>query len=304
MNPKDAISKGPPKPPKPPKPLKPPKPPKAKREPQPANRQQPVPRKDAHADFFIGYKKVPTASRRFFLLSMPLLLAGGTGLGVLLARSQLKPDATNWGKEVITLDGMLVADPYPHLLVANPSAAAGYDAVFLVKRGKYGAQALATGKTGTWVRTSGKLISRHDTASNYMLEATDLQPLAQSARTPPGEASLFSDKTSDLGFHTLRGRIMDSKCYFGVMKPAEGITHKACAALCVRGGIPPFFVPYGEAADRVIVVANEQGIADFEFLLPHILDPVELRGKLVAVNNHYQLHVAAADIRSLVSLNC
>ena len=195
--------------------------------------------------------------------------------------------------------------PRPGRFACRP--AAGYDAVFLVKRGKYGAQTLAAGKTGTWVRASGRLISRYDTRSNYMLEAIDLRPLAQfvqSPRIPQDAASLFSDKTSDLGFHKLRGRIMDSKCYFGVMKPAEGITHKACAALCVRGGIPPFFVPYGEAADRVIVVANEKGEADVEFLLPHILDPVDLRGKLVAVNNHYQLHVAAKDIRSLVSLNC
>ena len=38
---------------------------------------------------------------------------------------------------------------------------------------------------------------------------------------------------------TLRGEIVDSKCFLGVMVPGAGRTHKECASLCVRGGIPP-----------------------------------------------------------------
>jgi hypothetical protein len=37
---------------------------------------------------------------------------------------------------------------------------------------------------------------------------------------------------------TLTGEIVDSKCFLGVMVPGEGVTHRGCAALCLRGGIP------------------------------------------------------------------
>lgn len=41
---------------------------------------------------------------------------------------------------------------------------------------------------------------------------------------------------------TLDGELVDSKCYLGTMKPGDGKTHKSCAILCLRGGIPPLFV--------------------------------------------------------------
>jgi hypothetical protein len=37
----------------------------------------------------------------------------------------------------------------------------------------------------------------------------------------------------------VRGEIVDSKCFLGVMVPGAGKTHKECASLCLRGGIPP-----------------------------------------------------------------
>ena len=44
---------------------------------------------------------------------------------------------------------------------------------------------------------------------------------------------------SDSGAVELTGEIVDSKCFLGVMVPGSGKTHKECASLCLRGGIPP-----------------------------------------------------------------
>jgi len=44
-----------------------------------------------------------------------------------------------------------------------------------------------------------------------------------------------------LGNKKLRGEIIDPKCFFGVMKPGSGKTHKSCAARCLSGGIPAVF---------------------------------------------------------------
>ena len=40
----------------------------------------------------------------------------------------------------------------------------------------------------------------------------------------------------------LRGEIVDSKCYLGVMNPGEGTVHRDCAARCLSGGLPPMLV--------------------------------------------------------------
>ena len=44
---------------------------------------------------------------------------------------------------------------------------------------------------------------------------------------------------SDNGPVELTGEIVDAKCFLGVMVPGSGKTHKECASLCLRGGIPP-----------------------------------------------------------------
>jgi hypothetical protein len=44
---------------------------------------------------------------------------------------------------------------------------------------------------------------------------------------------------------TLVGEVIDPKCHLGAMKPGGGRTHKGCAVLCLRGGVPPMFVSPG-----------------------------------------------------------
>jgi len=46
----------------------------------------------------------------------------------------------------------------------------------------------------------------------------------------------------DLGRWKLAGEICDGKCLAGAMRPGRGLAHKACANLCVAGGVPPVFV--------------------------------------------------------------
>ena len=59
---------------------------------------------------------------------------------------------------------------------------------------------------------------------------------------------------------TLRGEIVDSKCFLGVMVPGEGKTHKDCASLCLRGGIPPAFVVRDrEGRSALLLLVSESG---------------------------------------------
>src|SRR5690349_19376703 len=59
---------------------------------------------------------------------------------------------------------------------------------------------------------------------------------------------------------SLRGEIVDSKCFLGAMRPGNGKTHKACAMLCIAGGVPPMFVTRDSAGrEEYYLLAGPDG---------------------------------------------
>ena len=245
-------------------------------------------------DFFIGYQKTPNRDRRFLLTAAPLLILGIAGFAGFFALSQKKPAASRWGKNSLSLNGRLIKYPYPHLLVANNYAPQGYDTVFLVRQGKSGAQSLVRNTEERYVRIQGKLLTRFDSPSNYLLEATAIEPLKK-------DIFIKGSEERDFGLRRLSGCIIDSKCHYGVMRPVEGITHKSCASLCVRGGIPPFFVPNCAGANKIFLVTDSEGRAQPELFLSYILDAISVQGSLVAVNNYFQFRIQPETIKLLSS---
>jgi len=65
-----------------------------------------------------------------------------------------------------------------------------------------------------------------------------------------------------LGNKKIRGEIIDPKCFFGVMKPGSGKTHKSCAARCLSGGIPA--VAY--TADHIQLKGEISQMADWKII--------------------------------------
>ena len=83
--------------------------------------------------------------------------------------------------------------------------------------------------------------------------------------------------------------IVDSKCFFGVMRPGRGKTHKACAALCIRGGIPPsFWVRDAQGRETILLMTDASGAPLGEEILPLVADPVRATGELVRVGDLVQ----------------
>ena len=81
----------------------------------------------------------------------------------------------------------------------------------------------------------------------------------------------------------LAGEILDAKCWFGAMRPGYGKTHKACAALCARGGLPLAFCQLdvcGDGAEAPLLL-DQYGRPFGREVLPHIADPVVLNGRLI-----------------------
>ena len=85
------------------------------------------------------------------------------------------------------------------------------------------------------------------------------------------------------GAHEIATEILDSKCYLGAMKPGSGEGHRACAILCVRGGIPPMISWLDEAGAAhyaLLTTTDGQPMRDEDTSL--IGEPVVVTGTLTA----------------------
>ncbi len=250
----------------------------------------------ADDDLYIGWAKAPAVDRRFLLLSAPLLLGATTGLGWLVAKNLGDPGAGKWetGATHVVL-GALAMKPYPMIRVADESAAFGVRSVLIVAQGKCTSGLNLADYDGTPVRARGVLIERND---RRMLEV----PLSVNQWIEPIRADLpgvlVDPPMERLGRFALAGQIMDSKCFFGVMRPGRGKTHKACAALCLRGGVPPSFWARDEKGRESVLLMTDAGGGPLgEDILPLVADPVEAQGEIVRVGDLLQFRANAGAFR-------
>ena len=94
----------------------------------------------------------------------------------------------------------------------------------------------------------------------------ELEPasLAFAERSAPSfRSSAAQAETVRVDPVTVKGEVVDSKCFLGVMVPGSGKTHKDCASLCLRGGVPPaLFVRdrAGESALMLLTGASGEAI--------------------------------------------
>jgi hypothetical protein len=208
-------------------------------------------------EFYIGWmQKAPATIARFVQKYLLFLLLVIVSIGIALALNQKKFSAAQFefGKTT-AVKGIYSSLPVPHLLVADKG-----DYIFmpLVGYGKHGAEGIMLELEqekkislenreltlkGTLLYGDGKVLMQVD---------KNEEPLVSVATST---SSLDPDR-KELGHTTLKGEIVDPKCYFGVMKPGEGKPHKDCAIRCISGGIPP-----------VLAITNEKGEKNYVLLL-------------------------------------
>jgi len=89
-------------------------------------------------------------------------------------------------------------------------------------------------------------------------------------------------KPISLGTVRLRGEIVDSKCYLGVMNPGNGKVHRDCAVRCISGGAPPVFVARDASGEtQVLLLVGSDGRALNREVLSFVAEPVEISGEVV-----------------------
>ena len=208
-------------------------------------------------EFYIGWMaKAPKSFAKHIKIVLLILFPVALIVGYVLSTHQKKFSTARFEYGKLTeLTGIYHSKPVPLLKIYDKNREPL--TIPLVGYGKHGAetaimeveeekQVLLNGKEltlkGTLIYGDGKTILQIDKNDKPVVNI--------------GSGSTFSVIERALGLQTVRGEIIDPKCYFGVMKPGEGKVHRDCAIRCILGGIPP-----------VLHVQNEKGESNYYLLV-------------------------------------
>lgn len=230
---------------------------------------------DEPEPFFVGYLPVPRALKRFGWAAAALTLALTSAVAS-LALFQRSPgetlEAPAWSH---TVTGVLRYAPYATLAVPSEDGATVMH-VILAGGGKFGPSGRLREDENEVVTLKGNLFRRDGRA---LLEVGRREE--GGALTDDQHALLASVGHEDLGPVTRRGQIVDSKCYFGRMRPGEGRGHRACAQYCIAGGMAPVLVTHSETGEAThYLLTTEAGRPANEKVLPYVAEPVRVTGNL------------------------
>ncbi|MEX3017553.1 hypothetical protein [Gymnodinialimonas hymeniacidonis] len=240
--------------------------------------------------FFVGYLPCPPGLRLFLLAASLVLFAGAGLLGYAIASTQDDPGdgrlRFDFGPQ--TVIGVLEMTPSPVLHVTQ-----GTDAIpeghtlMLSGQGKNGAVDRAQALEGQLVQATGILLQRGGldmlqlNGGNNFRAADDQSVIPDIPEPEP------------LGRWEITGEICDGKCEAGAMRPGRGISHRACANLCLLGGVPPVFVTTQPIeGEEFLLIAGEGDETTPPALLDYVGLYVTLEGD---VSRHGDLLVLTVD---------
>jgi len=244
--------------------------------------------------FYVGYEpRAPRAIRVHMTVTVVILLGfiAMTAWFAGVNRQSPGPGTFEYGV-ARDFEGRIVEEPFPMLRVARPGTAhatASHSVYTLVVFGKHGAGGAVRGLDGSMVRLRGALIYR-DEQVMLEIEPESIEVLAE---PDPLMTALVPRKLSRV---TLIGEIVDSKCFYGVMKPGNLKPHKACAVRCISGGIPPVLAVSDKQGEmRYFILVSPEGKPINEQILDLVAEPVRVTGRVVAYDNVYFLYTDPAS---------
>ena len=248
-------------------------------------------------EFYVGYlPRMPKRLARFMgaIVFVLLIVAAALSYVVPLLHPD-NPYARSDFRDIRSHEGLLLAHPMPHLIVLRPGAAEGHalSRYFLVGRGKSGPNIDVAALDGKYVKAKGSLIYR---------DAQTLISVKSAEEIPAPELDAIGQAVSSgkLGTYTLRGEIVDSKCFLGTMRPGETKVHRGCAVRCISGGIPPMLlVRDGEGAALSFLLVDSNGSAVNERVLDMVAEPVEITGEVERLGDVFVLKADPASYRRL-----
>ena len=248
------------------------------------------------APFYVGYLPLPAPIRRFLVPWLVANLVLMLGVGVVIAQQQRDAGGGMWDTATpVTFEGVLTMEPYPLLHTTQIGDDASPLTVLPIEMGKRGARQRLAGLAGHRVKLTGFVIQR--TGRVVLGIEAGVAAVEDLGRAPSAAPQI---NISPLGEHTLVGEIIDPQCYLGAMSPGDGKTHKACATLCITGGIPPLFLLRDAAGNTTtyLLMTDEGGPLPPSHY-PYIADAIELRGRVEQRNDMLVFYADFGTLRRL-----
>lgn len=254
-----------------------------------------------NSEFYIGWMaKAPKLIAKHVKIVLLILFPVALIIGYLLATHQKKFSTANFEFGKMTeLTGIYYNKPVPLLKVYDKNREP--ITIPLVGYGKHGAETAImevekekkvslNGKEltlkGTLIYGDGKTILQIDKNNKPVVNI--------------GSGSTYSVIEKDLGTHTIRGEIIDPKCYFGVMKPGEGKVHRDCAIRCILGGIPPVLHVQNEKGEsNYYLIVGPNGEKMNEAVQDVVAEPVSIEAKIVQQDDWIILYTDKEHIKRI-----
>lgn len=248
-------------------------------------------------EFYIGWQdQAPNSYARkirrvvFIILALALLVSAG-----LVLNQQPFANSTFEINRLRTLEGILIKEPIPCLKILTGVDAQGvqqYQRVLLIGFGKHGAQPTIEAMEkeqnqmldGKGLKLEGKLI---------YFDGKLAMELSAGAASFKGFAAVqdVPSLPTYLGQVTLRGEILDPKCYLGVMRPGEGKPHRSCAIRCIEGGITPLFRSTTGKASQYFFALDTEGKPINDKIARYVADDIQLCGTAERWDDWYVVKV-------------
>ena len=253
--------------------------------------------------FYVGYLPAPGRFAFFSAVLIPVLILVGVVSAGIVGSSHKDPGTGIWDlSQPIEMTGFADMAPYPVLRVQKNEGTLlpTYQTVFVVSEGKIGAADRIAPLAGREVRATGFLIERDGMRMLELVGGLDAVEEIPDVRAQPPATLPPIDKAS-AGSYTLKGQIIDSKCYLGVMKPGEGKPHKSCATLCIIGGIPPMFMTQNPAGERTVYLVTDMdgSTAVKSGVTEYIADWIEVTGEVETQGDIAVFKIDSKTIRRL-----
>src|SRR6187401_310304 len=252
-------------------------------------------------DFYIGWmSKAPKSFAKHVKKVLLILFPAALIVAYLLSTSQKKFSTANFEFGKLTeVKGVYYNKPVPMLKVFDKNNSS--ISIPLVGYGKHGAETAImelekekgvslNGKEvtlkGTLIYGDGKTLLQVDKNDNPIVNI--------------GAESTVQLQQKDLGTQTIRGEIVDPKCYFGVMKPGEGKVHRDCAIRCILGGIPPVLHVQNEKGEsNYYLIVGPNGEKINEVVQYIVAEPVSIEARVVQQDDWIILYTGKENIKRI-----
>lgn len=249
-------------------------------------------------EFYIGYKpKAPKGIARFVIAFVLVLfmIMGGTSYFLSTSHDHITNGTYEYG-ELTELTGTISMEPVPHIRILADSVGEIGKNIMLIDFGKFGAR---TSVERMQEKIGGDISSYEVTIRGTLiyqdgftlLELTEKENALMNWNKPKGFMTLAEVPPS---YNIeLVGEIVDPKCYFGSMKPAQNKPHLSCAALCIAGGIPPVYVVQTKAKTaKYFILKGLDGQDINQEILEYVAQGVRLEGEL---SKHHEWNILRID---------